>query len=177
MEQWKVIADICKEQKLKPFFDTAYQGFVTGDLDKDGASVRYFLDQGFQMVVAQSFAKIMGLYGERIGALHVVCQNPETAKKVESQIKLIVRANYSSPPIHGARLAGMILDDKEMRQQWLDELVMVTDRITAMRVLLKENLEKVGAKSSTGSWDHITTQIGMFSFTGLTTAQSEAMVD
>ena len=71
----------------------------------------------------------------------------------------------------------MILDDKDMRQQWLDELVMVTDRITAMRKLLRENLEKVGAKSSTGGWDHITTQIGMFSFTGLTTAQSEAMVD
>ena len=84
MKQWKVISDICKEYKLKPFFDTAYQGFVTGDLDKDGASVRYFLDQGFQMVVAQSFAKIMGLYGERIGALHIVCKDPDTAKKVES---------------------------------------------------------------------------------------------
>lgn len=119
----------------------------------------------------------MGLYGERIGALHIVCNDVETAKKVESQIKLIVRANYSSPPIHGARLAGMILDDKEMRQQWLDELVMVTDRITAMRDLLKEKLTAVGAKSSTGNWEHITTQIGMFSFTGLTTAQSEAMVE
>jgi aspartate/tyrosine/aromatic aminotransferase len=119
----------------------------------------------------------MGLYGERIGALHIVCNDVETAKKVESQIKLIVRANYSSPPIHGARLAGMILDDKEMRQQWLDELVMVTDRITAMRDLLKEKLTTVRAKSSTGNWEHITTQIGMFSFTGLTTAQSEAMVE
>jgi len=69
---------------LKPFFDTAYQGFVTGDLDKDGASLRYFLDQGFQIIVAQSFAKIMGLYGERIGALHIVCNDVETAKTVES---------------------------------------------------------------------------------------------
>lgn len=109
------------------------------------------------MVVAQSFAKIMGLYGERIGALHIVCKDQDTAKKVESQIKLIVRAQYSSPPIHGARLAGMILEDPEMRQQWLNELVTVTDRITSMRTLLKETLIKVGAQSSTGNWDHITT--------------------
>lgn len=76
--------------------------------------------------------------------------------KVKSQIKLIVRAQYSSPPIHGARLAGLILDNPEMRQQWLAELVTVTNRITAMRILLKETLMKVGAQSSTGNWEHIT---------------------
>ena len=75
MQQWKQIAQVCKENSLYPFFDTAYQGFVTGDLDKDGQGLRYFLDQGFEMVIAQSFAKIMGLYGERTGALHFVCKD------------------------------------------------------------------------------------------------------
>ena len=164
------IAKICKEKKLKPFFDTAYQGFVTGDLDVDGTSLRYFIDQGFQLVVAQSFAKIMGLYGERIGALHIVCKDKDTATRVESQIKLLIRANYSSPPLNGARIAGMVLSDPDMKKEWLDNLKSVTDRITAMRELLKNKLTEIGAKSSTGNWDHITTQIGMFSFTGLTTA-------
>lgn len=116
------------------------------------------------MVIAQSFAKIMGLYGERTGALHFVCKDKNTAGKVLSQVKIIIRTNYSSPPKHGARIAAIILNQPEMRQQWLNELVVVTDRITAMRKALRQNLEKIGAK---GTWDHVTTQIGMFTFTGL----------
>ena len=92
---------------------------MTGDLDVDGSSLRYFMDQGFQMVIAQSFAKIMGLYGERIGALHVVCKDKETAGRVESHIKLMIRTNYSSPPLNGARIAGMVLSDEEMKKEWL----------------------------------------------------------
>jgi len=125
------------------------------------------------MVIAQSFAKIMGLYGERTGAMHFVCGSKEVAERVASQYKVIIRTNYSSPPVHGARIAGMILNDPVMRQQWLDQLVMVTNRMTEMRNLLKANLIKVGAK---GTWDHVTNQIGMFSFTGLSVKQSEAMV-
>lgn len=173
LDQWKDIAAVCRERSLFPFFDTAYQGFVSGDLDKDGVGLRYFLEQGFDMVIAQSFAKIMGLYGERTGALHVVCNNKGIADKVLSQLKIIIRSNYSSPPRHGARIAGMILNDPSLRQQWLDELVNVTIRMNEMRKLLRAALERVGAK---GTWDHVTTQIGMFSFTGLTTTQSSAMV-
>ena len=125
------------------------------------------------MVIAQSFAKIMGLYGERTGALHFVCGNKDTAAKVLSQIKIIIRVNYSSPPVHGARIAGMILSDPTMRAAWFAQLVTVTDRITDMRVLLKANLEKIGAP---GNWDHVTNQIGMFSFTGLSVEQSKTMV-
>ena len=125
------------------------------------------------MCIAQSFAKIMGLYGERTGALHFVCGDKETADKVLSQVKIIIRTAYSSPPKHGARIAGLILNDPQMRQQWLNELVNVTNRMTEMRQLLRKNLEQIGAK---GTWDHVTTQIGMFSFTGLTPAQSDAMV-
>lgn len=173
MDQWKVVAQVCKERGLYPLFDTAYQGFVTGNLDEDGKALRYFLNQGFEMCIAQSFAKIMGLYGERCGALHFVCGDKQVAAKVLSQVKIIIRTTYSSPPKHGARIASLILNDTQMRNQWLKELVNVTNRITDMRVLLRSNLEKNGAK---GTWDHVTTQIGMFSFTGLTTPQSEAMV-
>ena len=84
MAQWKEIAAVCKERALYPFFDAAYQGFVTGDLAKDGASIGYFIEQGFEMCIAQSFAKTMGLYGERCGALHIVCQNEGIATKVRS---------------------------------------------------------------------------------------------
>lgn len=173
LDQWKVIAQVCKENHLYPFFDTAYQGFVSGDLNKDGEGLRYFLDQGFEMCIAQSFAKVMGLYGERTGALHFVCGDKKTAANVLSQVKIIIRAAYSSPPKHGARIAAMILNDPNMRQQWLSELVNVTKRMTEMRQLLRQNLEQIGAR---GTWDHVTTQIGMFSFTGLTPKQSDAMV-
>lgn len=84
LDQWKQIAAVCKERSLFPYFDTAYQGFVTGNLDKDGEGLRYFVNQGFEMVIAQSFAKIMGLYGERTGALHFVCKDKDTAGRVLS---------------------------------------------------------------------------------------------
>lgn len=116
----------------------------------------------------------MGLYGERVGALHVVCDTPETALNVVSQFKILVRINYSFPPIHGARIAAMILNNEELRTQWLAELVMVTARITEMRACLKAALDKNGAP---GNWDHIVNQIGMFSYTGLSVAQSTAMVE
>jgi len=88
---------------------------VSGDLDKDGVGLRYFLNQGFEMVIAQSFAKIMGLYGERTGALHFVCKDKSVATKILSQVKIIVRTNYSSPPRHGAMIASIILNQPQMR--------------------------------------------------------------
>jgi len=95
-----------KKNNLIPFFDSAYQGFATGDLDKDAWPIRYFISQGFQMFIAQSFAKNMGLYGERIGALHFVTANKETSEKVLSQLKIIIRKMYSSPPLSGALIAS-----------------------------------------------------------------------
>jgi aspartate/tyrosine/aromatic aminotransferase len=172
-EQWKAIYEVCKKNNLYPFFDTAYQGFTSGSLDEDAWGLRYFVDNGFEMIIAQSFAKVMGLYGERTGALHVVCHDKATAAKVTSQIKILVRTNYSSPPKHGARIAGLILNNAELRKEWLSELVMVTKRMNDMRNALRGALEKNGAK---GDWSHITTQIGMFSFTGLTTKQVAQMV-
>merc|ERR1712086_1209631 len=115
----------------------------------DGEGLRYFLNQGADMVIAQSFAKIMGLYGERTGALHFVNANKDIAGRVLSQLKLVIRTNYSSPPKHGARIAGLILSDLKFRQQWLDELVTVTDRMNAMRKLLRAELDRIGAR---GTW-------------------------
>jgi aspartate aminotransferase len=105
------------------------------------------------MVLSQSFAKTMGLYGERTGAMHIVCKDKATADKVMSQVKILVRGNYSSPPIHGARIAARILNNVENRKQWLAELKTVTDRMNNMRVLLKAALIKNGTK---GNWDHVT---------------------
>jgi len=112
----------------------------------------------------------MGLYGERTGALHIVCTDKGTAEKVMSQVKIVIRSNYSSPPIHGARIAGKILVNPENRAKWLTELKAVTDRMDSMRIALKAALIKNGCK---GNWDHITSQIGMFSFLGLTVKQCE----
>lgn len=172
-EQWRQIADVCERQRLYPFFDTAYQGFTSGSLDDDAWGLRLFLSRGFEMVIAQSFAKIMGLYGERTGALHFVTSDRATAGRLMSQVKIIIRCNYSSPPKHGARIASAILNNPQLRQQWLDELVVVCKRMNDMRTALRGSIERKGVK---GDWSHITTQIGMFSFTGLTPAQSDAMV-
>ena len=172
-EQWQQIADVCAKKQLYPFFDTAYQGFTSGSLDDDAYGLRLFIERGFEMVIAQSFAKIMGLYGERTGALHFVCADKATAAKVMSQAKIIVRCNYSSPPKHGARIAAAILNNPQNLQQWLDELVTVCKRMNDMRAALRGALEK---KKVPGDWSHITTQIGMFSFTGLTPKQSDTMV-
>jgi aspartate aminotransferase len=100
------------------------------------------MDKGFQMVICQSFAKTMGLYGERTGAMHVVCNDKEDAAKVLSQIKILIRTNYSSPPKHGARIASLLLNNVELRNQWLGELVAVTDRINDMRKALRASIEK-----------------------------------
>lgn len=142
-EEWKKIAEVCKKNQLYPFFDTAYQGFTSGNLDVDAWGLRYFVEQGFEMVVAQSFAKTMGLYGERTGALHLLCADKATADKCMSQLKIIVRTNYSSPPKHGARIAGMILNDVAMRKEWLDQLVEVTKRMDDMRKALRAEIEKI----------------------------------
>jgi len=125
-EQWNEIAQVCKDNNLYPFFDTAYQGFASGDLDKDAYSLRLFLKMGFEMVIAQSFAKILGLYGERVGALHFVQGDKSTIENMISNLKIIIRCNYSSPPRHGARIAALIFNQPELRKQWQDELLKVT---------------------------------------------------
>lgn len=163
-EQWNEIMKIMKARKLIPFFDTAYQGFATGCLERDAYAIRLFNENGFQMLVSQSYAKNLGLYGDRVGAFHVVCQSAKTAERVLSQIKLIIRPMYSSPPAHGARIVSRILSNPEYFKRWAEELSAVSKRIIEVRHLLRSELERLGTP---GKWNHITDQIGMFSFTGL----------
>ncbi|OAQ97852.1 hypothetical protein LLEC1_00025 [Akanthomyces lecanii] len=164
-KQWKQLSQITKEQGHFAFFDMAYQGFASGNIDQDAFAVRYFVEQGHNIALCQSFAKNMGLYGERVGAFSIVCEDAAEKKRVDSQLKIIIRPIYSNPPIHGARIASTILADPKLREQWLAELKAMADRIITMRALLKENLEKLGSKHD---WSHITSQIGMFAYTGLT---------
>lgn len=162
-----------KKQSMIPYFDSAYQGFASGDVDRDAWAIRYFLDQGFEMLISQSFAKNMGLYGERVGTLQLVCANKSSAENALSQLKIIIRQNYSNPPIHGAALAGKILNSPELYAEWLAELKPVSERIKLMRKLLRDELERL---KTPGTWDHITSQIGMFSYLGLTEKQCESVI-
>lgn len=173
-EQWKQIADVIHSRGLIPFFDFAYQGFASGDVDRDAQSVRLFAhDFSFPtMFISQSFAKNMGLYGERVGALTLLCATAEEAERCLSQLKILVRAMYSSPPVHGARIAMELLSDPSLRQKWLGDVKSMADRIITMRQSLVECLKKEGSKKD---WSHITNQIGMFCFSGLTPEQVDRL--
>jgi len=169
-EQWKELSALVKERKLYAFFDMAYQGFASGDVDADAFAVRQFLEDGHNICLAQSYAKNMGLYGERAGAFTVVCQDKEEASRVNSQIKILIRPMYSNPPIHGARIVAEILSNPDLRTEWLGDVKGMADRIISMRTRLKDGLKREG---STHNWEHITDQIGMFCFTGMKPEQVE----
>jgi len=172
-EQWKRVAEVCKKKNLFVFFDIAYQGFASGDPDGDAWAVRYFVDQGMEMVVAQSFAKNFGLYNERVGNLTVVVSDPSVLPAFKSQMSLVIRANWSNPPAHGAKVVHMVLTTPDLRQQWFDAIKSMSSRIREMRAALRTGLEKLGTP---GTWEHVTQQIGMFSFTGLTPNQVDHLV-
>jgi len=171
-EQWAELSKVIKERKLFPFFDMAYQGFASGNIDKDAAAVRMFLKDGHQIALSQSYAKNMGLYGERAGAFSLICSSKEEAAATMSQLKIIIRPMYSNPPVTGARIAVEILTDPELRSLWLLDVKGMADRIISMRGLLRSNLAKEG---SSKDWAHITDQIGMFCFTGMTWPQVERL--
>jgi len=173
-DQWTAIINLCKERALVPIIDNAYQGYASGDLAKDGLSMSMFEQSGMEYFVAQSFAKNFGLYGERIGYLHVRCKSKEVTAAVLSQLKILIRQAYSSPPRHGAAIVYKLLSSPELKTQWLGELKFMSDRILTMRDALRSAMEK---KGTPGTWNHITDQIGMFSFTGLTQPQVERMVN
>lgn len=175
-EQWTQIAAVMKERNLFPFLDCAYQGFATGSLSQDNFAIRHFVEQGFELCVCQSFAKNFGLYGERAGAFHwVVAPGNDAAdalKRISSQLAILQRSEISNPPAYGARIASKVLNDPELFAEWERDLQTMSGRIIDMRKSLKAALEKLGTP---GSWDHITSQIGMFSFTGLNEAQVQAL--
>ena len=172
-DQWKEIAEIIRAKKHFPFFDCAYQGFASGDLANDAWAVQYFISQGFELCIAQSFAKNFGLYGERAGAFHFVTgsdpQAQNTIGRIASQLAILQRSEISNPPAYGARIASLVLNDSTLFAEWEANLRTMAGRIIDMRKALRSKLEELNGKP--GSWQHITDQIGMFSFTGLTEKQ------
>lgn len=167
-EQWAELSQLIKKRDFYPFFDMAYQGFASGRVDNDAFAVRLFAKEGHQFALSQSYDKNMRLYGERVGAFSLVCGDKDEADRCMSQIKILIRPMYSIPSIHGAHIVREILSEPELRNQWLIEVKGMADRIIGVRTALKSNLEKEG---SSKPWNHITEQIGMFCFTGLTPAQ------
>ncbi|RCI09347.1 hypothetical protein L249_3698 [Ophiocordyceps polyrhachis-furcata BCC 54312] len=178
MDQWRELAAVLKRKKHFPFFDCAYQGFASGNLARDAAAVRYFVDEGFELLVCQSFAKNFGLYGERAGCFHLVaCPGPDAAEdagRIASQLAILQRSEISNPPLYGARIASTVLADAELFAEWEDNLRTMSGRIIAMRKELRSKLEALGTP---GTWNHITDQIGMFSFTGLSPAHVKKLRD
>ncbi|XP_076660641.1 glutamate oxaloacetate transaminase 2 isoform X1 [Halictus rubicundus] len=171
-EQWKELSALIKKRNLFPFFDMAYQGFASGSIDKDSMGVTTFLADGNKIALAQSYAKNMGLYGERVGALTLVTSSKEEADRVLSQLKILIRPMYSNPPIYGARIVNEVLGNPELKQQWLGDVKGMADRIISVRQKLSDNLKKCG---SSLDWSHVTDQIGMFCYTGLKPNQVEKL--
>ena len=170
-EQWKKLADTIYERGLLPFLDFAYQGFADG-IEEDTAGLKALARPGAEMIVCSSFSKNFGLYCERVGALTVVAKDKTAAETVQSQVKVCIRSNYSNPPAHGAELVTTVLNDAELRKQWVQEVADMRGRINGMRELLVKTLK---AKGVPGDYTFITRQRGMFSFSGLTPAQVEAL--
>lgn len=173
-DQWEVVKQICMDKKLLPFFDCAYQGFATGDLEGDAFAVQLFDKAGINMMITQSYSKNFGLYGERCGALSFVTDSAETANNIKSQMSRVVRQNYSNPPRHGAQIVAIVLNTPEYYAEWKGQLQTMVDRIIQMRKELHAALTELGTP---GDWSGILTQIGMFSYTGLNKAQCQRMMD
>ncbi|HSV53626.1 MAG TPA: amino acid aminotransferase [Burkholderiaceae bacterium] len=165
--QWDQVIATVKARKLTPFLDMAYQGFGHG-IAEDGAVIGKFVAAGLDFFVSTSFSKSFSLYGERVGALSVLCHSKEEADRVLSQLKLVIRTNYSNPQIHGATVVANVLNTPALRAQWEQELAEMRVRIKAMRQKLVDGLKAAGVKQDMG---FITSQIGMFSYSGLTKDQ------
>jgi aromatic-amino-acid transaminase len=172
-DRWEQVIKACVEGKLVPFLDIAYQGFGDG-IEADAAVVRQFAKSGIDFLVSSSFSKSFSLYGERVGALSVVAQDKDEAARILSQLKRVVRTNYSNPPTHGGSVVAAILNTPELRAQWEAELAVMRDRIRAMRTGLVERLAKRGVKRD---FSCVTRQRGMFSYSGLTPQQVDRLRD
>ena len=169
--QWAQVAATCKAAALVPFLDMAYQGFGHG-LVEDGAAVRLFMAQGMSFFVSTSFSKSFSLYGERVGALSVVCASAQECQRVLSQLKIVIRTNYSTPPTFGAQVVAAVLTTPALRTMWEEELAGMRERIKATREQLVGKLRSAGVK---GDLAYITQQMGMFSYSGLATAQMQRL--
>lgn len=173
IEQWKQIIHVCKERDLIPFLDMAYQGFAS-DVETDAAVVRLFAHSGLSLLISNSFSKSFSLYGERVGALSIVTSSKNEANRVLSQVKRVIRTNYSNPPTHGGAIVSTILNSQELRSIWEEELGEMRSRIQLMR---KELVTKLNPLSTTLDFSFINHQQGMFSYSGLSAEQARKLKD
>ncbi len=164
---WDRVVEVVKAKRLTPFLDMAYQGFAEG-ITEDAYVVSKLLDAGLTFLLATSFSKSFSLYGERVGGFSAVCADAAEAKRVQSQVKVLIRTLYSNPPTHGAAIVTHVLGDPALRAQWESELGAMRDRIKAMRTGLVDGLKAAGV---TQDMSFITDQVGMFSYSGLTKEQ------
>ncbi|MBK1686900.1 amino acid aminotransferase [Rubrivivax gelatinosus] len=169
--QWTEVVAACQAAGLVPFLDMAYQGFGEG-IAEDGAVIGQFVASGLQFLVSTSFSKSFSLYGERVGALSVVCADRDETTRVLSQLKIVIRTNYSNPPTFGAQLVATVLTTPALRAQWEEELAGMRLRIRAMRAAL---VEKLAAAGVPGDLSYITRQKGMFSYSGLSAEQMQRL--
>jgi aromatic-amino-acid transaminase len=170
-EQWAQVVDVVKARGLTAFLDMAYQGFGEG-IAQDGAVIGQFVASGVDFFVSTSFSKSFSLYGERVGALSVVCADKDEATRVLSQLKIVIRTNYSNPPTFGATVVATVLNTPALRAQWEDELAGMRERIRATRHTLVAKLQAAGVK---GDLSYITRQKGMFSYSGLSKDQMQRL--
>ena len=170
-EQWKQVVEVIKAKNLIPFLDMAYQGFADG-IQQDGLAVRLFAESGLPFFVSSSFSKSFSLYGERVGALSIVTTSKDEAARVLSQVKRVIRTNYSNPPTHGGTIVASVLTSPELRAMWEQELGEMRDRIKSMRNALVDKLAAKGVKTD---FSFVKAQRGMFSYSGLTSAQVDRL--
>ncbi|OCG20302.1 MULTISPECIES: amino acid aminotransferase [unclassified Gilliamella] len=166
-EQWQAISDLALKNGWLPLFDIAYQGFGQG-IEEDVYGLRLFANNHPELLIASSYSKNFGLYNERVGAFTLIAANTEIADRAFSQVKTIIRANYSNPPAHGAKIVSYILNNEELKEEWIDELTGMRQRIHRMRQLFVKTLQDKGANQD---FSFIAKQNGMFSFSGLNEEQ------
>lgn len=182
--QWEEVVRVIKRKNIFAVFDSAYQGFATGDVDGDAWAVRYFVEQLILnaesdathpgLCIAQSFSKNFGLYGERVGAFHLVVPRHLSPRGAQSELLAIARSEYSNPPRFGTGIVQTVLGDNSLRGQRQEDLNTMSARIKKMRHELRRRLEELG---TAGDWAHVESQIGMFSYTGLDRQQVERLRD
>ncbi len=171
--QWDAVVSVVRERGLVAFLDMAYQGFAEG-IEADAMAVRKFADSGLSFFVSSSFSKSFSLYGERVGALSIVTADRDEAARVTSQVKRVIRTNYSNPPTHGAAIVAAVLSTPELRERWERELAGMRDRIRAMRTGLVQRLRENGVNRD---FSFVERQRGMFSYSGLNPKQVERLRD
>ncbi len=175
-QQWETVAETLKARQLVPLIDFAYQGFSVG-IEEDAAGLRIVCELCSEVMICSSFSKNFGLYNERVGALTVVAGSSAAADKVLSHIKRCIRTNYSNPPAHGSAIVSTVLGDSQLRQQWIQEVENMRDRINTMRQQFADSLANTGVSLSNQGNAFITQQNGMFSFSGLSKDQVGALRD